>query len=383
MHFSALVIPFVASGAYAQLNTLAKAAGLKYFGTATDNVELTDTALVAALSNSSEWGQITPGNTQKWDSIEPSPNTFSFTKGDVISALAQKNSQLLRCHNLVWFQQLPAWVTGGTWTNATLTAALKNHVTNEVTHYKGQCYSWDVVNEALEANGTFRNSVFFRIIGESYIKIAFDAAAAADPDVKLYYNDFSIENPSKKTTAALNIVKSLKASGTKIDGVGLQSHFIVGSTPSKAVQIANLESFTALGVEVAITELDVRMQLPSTAAASTQQSTDYQNTVEACVAVKNCVGVTVWDFDDKYSWVPSTFPGTGSACLFDENLNRKPAYFGVVAALTGTKGNASISTATATEGFTYQPKADFYLGYGLVGLFNVFAFHGCFPIVVI
>lgn len=163
-----------------------------------------------------------------------------------------------------------------------------------------------MVNEALEANGTFRNSVFFKTIGESYIKIAFDAAAAADPDVKLYYNDFSIENPSKKTTAALNIVKSLKASGTKIDGVGLQSHFIVGSTPSRAVQIANLESFTALGVEVAITELDVRMQLPSTAAASTQQSTDYQNTVEACVAVKNCVGVTVWDFDDKVRPAVST-----------------------------------------------------------------------------
>lgn len=200
--------------------------GLKYSGTATDNVELTDAALVSALSNTTEFGQVTPGNTQKWDSIEPSPNTFTFEKGDVITALAKKNTQLLRCHTLVWFQQLPTWVQNGTWTNETLTAALQNHVTKTVTHYKGQCYSWDVVNEALEADGTFRKSLFFTTIGESYIKIAFDTAAAADPDVKLYYNDFSIESPGKKTTGALNIVKSLKASGTKIDGVGLQAHFI-------------------------------------------------------------------------------------------------------------------------------------------------------------
>jgi endo-1,4-beta-xylanase len=126
------------------------------------------------------------------------------------------------------------------------------------------------VNEALNADGTFRNSIFFTTIGESYIKIAFDAAAAADPDMKLYYNDFSIETPRQKTTATLNIVKSLKDSGTKIDGVGFQSHFIVGSTPSTAVQIANLQSFTALGVEVAITELDIRMKLPSTAALLSQ-----------------------------------------------------------------------------------------------------------------
>jgi endo-1,4-beta-xylanase len=168
-----------------------------------------------------------------------------------------------------------------------------------MTHYKGQCYAWDVVNEALESDGSFRESVFFKTIGESYIKIAFDIAAAADPDVKLYYNDFSIENPGPKATGALNIVKSLKASGTKIDGVGLQAHFIVGSTPSKAVQIKNLESFTALGVEVAYTELDIRMTLPSTPDLDAQQTTDYQDTVAACVQVTNCIGVTVWDFSDK------------------------------------------------------------------------------------
>ena len=235
----------------------------------------------------------------KWDAIEPAPGNFTFAAGDVIANLAKKNNQLIRCHNLVWHQQLPSWVTTTQWTKATLTAALQLHVTTEVNHYKGQCYSWDVVNEALNDNGTFRNDVFFSTLGEDYIKIAFDAAAAADPEVKLYYNDFNTEFPGAKSTAALNIVKTLKAAGTKIDGVGFQSHFLVGSTPSIATQMKNMGAFTALGVEVAVTELDIRMALPPTQALVTQQQTDYQTATAGCLALKGCVGVTVWDFDDK------------------------------------------------------------------------------------
>ena len=309
--------------------------GLLYFGTATDN-PANDAAYTKALSNSSDFGQITPANQQKWDAIEPDEGQFTFTRADAIVSLATENGQMMRCHNLVWHQQLPAWVTGGTWTKATLTAALQAHVTGEVTHYKGKCYAWDVVNEALNDDGTFRSDVFMKIIGEDYIRIAFEAAAAADPQAKLYYNDFSIETPSPKTTAALNIVKKLKAAGTKIDGVGFQSHFIVGSTPSETTQISNLRSFTALGVEVALTELDIRMKLPSTAASLSQQKTDYQTSISACVAVDGCVGITVWDFGDKYSWVPSTFMGFGSADLFDETVKPKPAYSGVAAGFTSS-----------------------------------------------
>jgi endo-1,4-beta-xylanase len=203
--------------------------------------------------------------------------------------------------------------------NETLTAALQAHITGEVTHYKGQCYAWDVVNEALYDNGTFRNDIFLSTIGEDYIRIAFEAAAAADPDAKLYYNDYGTETAGAKSTAALNIVKTLKAAGIKIDGVGFQSHFIVGSTPSIASQIANLQSFTELGVEVAITELDIRMKLPSTPASLEQQSIDYQNTVSACLAVEGCVGITVWDFDDKVSH-PTILP----CCLANPAALRLP-----------------------------------------------------------
>jgi endo-1,4-beta-xylanase len=237
----------------------------------------------------------------KWDAIEPAPGNFTFAAGDVIASLAKKNNQLIRCHNLVWHEQLPSWVTDTKWTKATLTQALQLHVTSEVTHYKGQCYSWDVVNEALNDNGTFGADVFFNVLGSDYIKIAFDAAAAADPDVKLYYNDFGIEFPGAKSTAAQNIVKTLKAAGTKIDGVGFQSHFIVGNTPPVATQLKNMGEFTALGVEVAITELDIRMALPPTTALVAQQQADYQTATAGCLALKGCVGVTVWDFDDAVS----------------------------------------------------------------------------------
>jgi endo-1,4-beta-xylanase len=273
-----------------------------FFGTATDNPELSDSAYVTQLSNLTEFGQITPGNSMKWDAIEPAPGNFTFAAGDVIANLAKQNNQLIRCHNLVWHQQLPSWVTTTKWTKESLTAALQLHVTTEVTHYKGQCYSWDVVNEALNTNGTFRNDVFFNTLGEDYIKIAFDAAAAADPDVKLYYNDFGTEFPGPKSTAALNLVKTLKQSGTKIDGVGFQSHFLVGSTPSVATQLQNMGAFTALGVEVAVTELDIRMTLPPTQALIAQQQTDYQTATSGCISLKGCVGITVWDFDDAVSF---------------------------------------------------------------------------------
>jgi hypothetical protein len=114
--------------------------------------------------------------------------------------------------------------TSGSWTNATLIAAPKNHITNQVTHYKGKCYAWGVVNEASNDDGTYRTDVFYNTIGPEYIPIGFETAAAADPSVKLYYNDYNIESSGAKATAAQNLVKSLKARGIKIDSVGLQAH---------------------------------------------------------------------------------------------------------------------------------------------------------------
>lgn len=142
-----------------------------------------------------------------------------------------------------------------------------------------------------------------------------------------YASDYNIEYAGAKSTAAQKIVSSLKAQNL-IDGVGLQGHFIEGGTPSVADLQSNLEAFTALGVEVAYTELDVRIELPTTLndAKQQQQAKDYAGVVQACVQTKNCVGVTVWDFYDPFSWVPGTFPGFGAADLLDDMFNVKPAW---------------------------------------------------------
>ncbi|EPQ52890.1 hypothetical protein GLOTRDRAFT_107452 [Gloeophyllum trabeum ATCC 11539] len=311
------------------LNTAAKAAGKLYMGTATDNGELTDTAYTTILDNNANFGQITPANAMKWENTEPEQGTWTWTNADQIANLAKTNGQLLRGHNCVWYNQLPSWVTSGSWTNATLTAVVQDHTTELVSRYKGQVYAWDVINEPFNDDGTYRSDVFYNTIGPAYIPIALRAARAADPNAKLYINEYNIEYTGSKATAMLNLVESLKAEGVPIDGVGLQSHFIVGEVPTSLQSI--MEQFTALGVEVAITELDIRMTLPETAALLEQQKTDYDTVISACRAVSGCVGVTVWDFTDKYSWVPSTFSGQGAATPYDSNLVKKPAYDGIVA----------------------------------------------------
>ncbi|RDW62201.1 beta-xylanase-2 [Coleophoma cylindrospora] len=323
----------LASTANAKLNQLAKNAGKLYFGTATDNGELNNTQYVSILSDRREFGQLTPANGMKWEYVEPEPGVFNYTDGSVVANLATKNHQLLRCHNLVWHSQLPDWVPNTNWTKETLKAALIDHVTHEARHWASQCYAWDVLNEALNEDGTYRNDTFYAVLGEEYIKIAFKAAAEADPTAKLYYNDYNIESPGPKSTAALGIVTMLQEAGLRIDGVGLQSHFIVGSTPTIDQQISNMKSFTDLGVDVAITELDIRLLLPSNATNLQQQSKDYEASVGACVQVEGCVGITVWDFWDPVSWVPGVFAGYGDADLWFANFTKHPAYYGVEAAL--------------------------------------------------
>ncbi|PYI13653.1 putative endo-1,4-beta-xylanase [Aspergillus violaceofuscus CBS 115571] len=342
---AATLLPSIVSAV--GLDEAAVAKGLEYFGTATDNPELTDIPYVTQLNNTADFGQITPGNSMKWDATEPSQNTFTFTNGDVIANLAEGNGQYLRCHTLVWYNQLPSWVTSGTWTNATLTAALKNHITNVVSHYKGRCLHWDVVNEALNDDGTYRTNIFYTTIGEAYIPIAFAAAAAADPDAKLFYNDYNLEYGGAKAASARAIVQLVKNSGAKIDGVGLQAHFSVGTVPSKSSLVSVLQSFTALGVEVAYTEADVRILLPTTATTLAQQSSDFQALVQSCVETTGCVGFTIWDWTDKYSWVPSTFSGYGAALPWDENLVKKPAYNGLLAGM-GVTVTTTTTTTTAT-----------------------------------
>ncbi|KXX81845.1 Endo-1,4-beta-xylanase D [Madurella mycetomatis] len=324
------------------LDHYAKRAGLKYFGAATDSPGQRERAGLEAaypkydhiMWKSGEFGQTTPTNGQKWLFTEPEQGVFNFTEGDIVTSRARKAGMHLRCHALVWHSQLAPWVENTTWTPNELRSIIVDHVTKVARHWKGQCYAWDVVNEALNEDGTYRESVFYNVLGEEYIKLAFKTAAKVDPFAKLYYNDYNLESPGPKVEGAKRIVKMLRKAGIKIDGMGLQAHLIAEDHPTLDQHIDAIQGFADLGVEVALTELDIRLRTPATPTNLAQQREAYKNAVGACVQVKGCIGVTIWDFYDPFSWVPYVFEGEGAALLWFENFTTHPAYDGVVEALT-------------------------------------------------
>ncbi|KAI5859592.1 glycoside hydrolase family 10 protein [Durotheca rogersii] len=344
--------------ATAQLNSYAKKAGLKYFGAATDSpgqreragLETAYPEYDAILRDTNEFGQTTPTNGQKWLFIEPERGVFNFTEGDIVSSIAAEGDQLLRCHTLVWHNQLASWVEETEWTPEELRSVITEHITSVVGHYKGRCYAWDVVNEALNEDGTYRESVFYKVLGDEFIKLAFRLASEIDDSAKLYYNDYNVESPGPKSEGVVRIVKLLQEEGIRIDGVGLQAHFVASRGPTLDQQIAVMESYAALGVEVALTELDVRVQLPANETSLGWQAEVYKNSVGACVQVPACVGVTLWDFYDPFSWVPYVFEGQGAALLWFDDFSKHPAYDAVIEALkNGTETPPSNQSTISWE----------------------------------
>ena len=226
---------------------------------------------------------------------------------------------------------------------------------NVMGHYKGQCYAWDVIDEAVDDSGVWRDSIFLKTFGTDYFALSFKAAKAADPNTKLYYNDYNLEYNGAKTDLAVELVQTVQAAGAQIDGVGFQGHLIVGSTPSRSSLATALKRFTALGVEVAYTELDIRhSSLPASSAAAVTQGNDYANVVGSCLDVTGCVGVTVWSYTDKYSWIPETFSGQGDALLYDASFNKKAAWTSVSSVLAAkATGNpvSSSSSSSSTSSF--------------------------------
>ncbi|MER6926365.1 endo-1,4-beta-xylanase, partial [Streptomyces spiralis] len=330
--------PALAAGT-GTLDQLAEAQG-RYFGSATDNSELSDTSYTAVLG--SEFGVITPGNSMKWDTTEPQQGQFNFSGGDKIVDFVQAHNQRVRGHTLVWHNQLPGWVSS--LPSGQLQAAMENHITKEVSHYKGEIYAWDVVNEPFNDDGTFRSSPFYNAMGQAYIADALRTAHAADPAAKLYINDYNTDGTGAKADAMYRLASDLKSQGVPLDGIGFQGHLAIQyGFPTNMRQ--NLQRFADLGLDVAITELDVRMQLPSDATKLATQADYYRQVTQACLGVSRCVGITVWDFDDKYSWVPGTFQGEGAACLYDENLQPKPAYAAVRDALAPAVSDTTPPTA--------------------------------------
>jgi endo-1,4-beta-xylanase len=331
-----------ARAAGAPLRQLAEAKG-RYFGTALTQGNLANPTLTNVAG--AQFDMVTPGNEMKWETTEPSQGSFNFGPGDQIVAFAKAHGARVRGHNLVWHSQLAPWVNS--LPVSQVKTAMENHITGEVSHYRGQLFAWDVVNEPFNEDGSFRQDVFTNAFGSgpAYIADALRTARAADPSAKLYLNDFNIEGTNAKSNAMFNLVQSLKSQGVPIDGVGFESHFILGQVPSSLQ--SNLQRFANLGVDVAITELDDRIQLPAGSSQLTQQANEYAAVVRACLAVSRCVGITQWGVGDADSWIPGAFPGFGAALTFDNNYQPKPAFTSVQQALGG--GSTSTDgTCTAT-----------------------------------
>ena len=284
---------------------------------------------------------------------ETAQGDFTFSDGDAMVAVAEANGVPVHCHHLIGPNiYIPGWVKNGNFTAAQLTEIMKTHIQTAVGHFKGQCASWDVVNEALNPDGTVDTSsdnIWGEIIGPSYIDIAFQTAHAADPAAKLYYNSNSGDNQLPADNGLYSLIGGMQQRGTPIDGVGLQCHLTPGAnltySPNLDSMLANIAQLAKMGLKVRISELDMRIPLPVTSAELAAQATAYTTVVQACLQSPNCVSITVWGADDAVSWIPTSgyFPGYGAATMFDANFQPKPAYTAVI----NTLRTAALAVTTA------------------------------------
>lgn len=298
----------------------------RFVGSCSNHAYLsTDANYTAVLAQ--QYSIVTPENEMKWGATEAQQGVFTFEQGDMIVAYAQKANQHVRGHNLCWGVYNPTWLTSGNFTGTQLQAILQNHINNVVAHYKGQLYSWDVVNEAVSDSATntsyLKPSVWYPAV-PNYVDLAFQFAREADPNVKLFYNDYGAEEINAKSNAVYNMLKSMKERGIPVDGVGLQYHVSLGWYPNITSVIENIQRLSALGLEVHITEMDVGCTGNATQQVKfAEQAKIYQPVLAACLSAPQCAAYVTWGFTDKYTWLGSD----ETPLPFDINYNPKPAFY--------------------------------------------------------
>lgn len=234
------------------LKTAFKSAFL--MGTALNSPQIEEKDAVADKLISEQFNAITPENVMKCAIIHPEWSRYDFNLSDKYVAYGKKHNLFVVGHTLIWHSQLSPFVNKIK-NRDSLALFMTNHINTVAGRYAGKVKGWDVVNEALEEDGTLRKSIFLNLLGEDYLVQAFKLAEKAAPNTELYYNDYNIEQP-KKRAGAIALLKKIKTSGARIDGVGIQGHWSINGPPLEDVEKSILE-YSALGLKVMFTELDL------------------------------------------------------------------------------------------------------------------------------
>jgi endo-1,4-beta-xylanase len=303
-----------------------------------------------------QFNSISPENVMKCEVIHPDWNVYQFYLSDQYVEYGLKHNMFIVGHTLIWHSQLSPFVKNIK-SSDSLLMFMTNHINAVAGRYAGKVNSWDVVNEALNEDGSLRNSIFLEKLGPDYIRKAFELASKAAPNTELYYNDYNIEQPAKRA-GAISLIKRLKASGTRIDGVGIQAHWSIRSVPLKDIENSIVE-YAALGLKVSFTELDLTclpnpwdlkgaevnqnfenspfmnpypQGLPDSVQA--KLATCYEDLFKIFIKYKdNIERVTFWGVNDGQSWL-NNWPVRGRTnypLLFDRNYKPKPAFERVMA----------------------------------------------------
>ena len=322
-------------------------------GTALNSAQIEEKDPRAALLIPQQFNMATPENIMKAEVIHPQWDTYNFDMADKMVAYCQKNEIKVNAHTLIWHSQLPAFARRIQSADSFRTF-FTNHIKTVAGRYDGKVYSWDVVNEALNEDGTMRKSVFLQKLGDDFVTEAFRTAQAAAPNTQLYYNDYNNEQPAKRA-GCIALIKKIQAAGVRIDGVGIQGHWHLGKIPLKEIE-ESLIQYSALGIKVMFTELDIevlqrnfqgadvsqRMRADSATNPyknglpdSVQQklADDYASLFKLFLKHKDIITrVTFWGVNDGQSWLNGwPIPGrTNYPLLFDREFKPKPAFYKVI-----------------------------------------------------
>ncbi|MDR0866561.1 MAG: endo-1,4-beta-xylanase [Candidatus Symbiothrix sp.] len=311
-----------------------------------------DTASIRVLQE--EFNSVSPENCMKSEVLQPEKGVFFFDDADQYVKFGEENKMAIIGHCLIWHSQAPHWFftdeNGKDVSREELIQRMKDHITTVVSRYKGKIKGWDVVNEAILDDGSWRESKFYQIIGEDFIKLAFEFARAADPDCELYYNDYSMANEGKRN-GVVKMIQKIQEAGVKVDGIGMQGHCTLNFPDLNEFE-KSLLAFSELGCQVNITELDLTV-LPGydpSVGADVAASQEYQQTLNPYAEglpeeVANQLSarytdlfklflkhhdkidrVTLWGITDDASW-RNDWPIKGRtdyALLFDRNHQPKP-----------------------------------------------------------